>query len=160
MKSWWTCVIVIPASPPLMGNTSWFTMEKTWSWQLSSAACKQYQQKIRNVAALPPGRRQEIEIDGIRRDKQAEELLDKLYTEPGFRRLRRQVGQLVSELRGEWKRLRSGSGPWLSERTFLPYVRFLPDRPQPDVPPIPTITTEERRALFKAAFPGLNAEDL
>lgn len=129
---------------------------KTWSWQLSSAAYKHYQQKIHNIAALPAGRRQEIEIDGIRRDKQAEELLDKLYAEPGFRLLRRQVGRLVSELRGEWKRLRSGSGPRLSERKFLPYVRFLPDQLRPDVPPTPTITSEERRALFEAAFPGLN----
>jgi hypothetical protein len=112
---------------------------KTWSWQLSSAAYKHYQQKIHSIAALPARRRQEIEIDGIRRDKQAEQLLDQLYTEPGFRLLRRQVGRLVTELRGEWKRLRSGSGPKLSERTFLPYVRFLPDRPQPDVPPTTTI---------------------
>lgn len=126
---------------------------KTWSWQLSSAAYKHYQQKIHNVAALPAGHRKEVEIDGIRRDKQAEQILDQLYTEPGFRLLRRQVGRLVSELRGEWKRLRSGSGPRLSERTFLPYVRFLPDQPQLDEPPTPTITTEERRALFKAAFP-------
>lgn len=127
---------------------------KTWSWQLSSAAFRQYQQKIHNVAALPARRRQEIEIDGIRRDKQAEQLLDQLYSEPGFRLLRRQVGRLVSELRGEWKRLRSGSGPKLSERTFLPYIRFLADGPKQ--PPSPTITPEERRALFEAAFPRLN----
>lgn len=132
---------------------------KTWSWQLSSTAFRQYQQKIHNIAALPTRRHQEIEIDGIRRDKQAEQLLDQLYSEPGFRLLRRQVGRLVSELRGEWRRLRSGSGPRLSERTFLPYVRYFPDQPKPNAPPTPTITTEERQALFKAAFPGLNAED-
>ncbi|GHD79777.1 hypothetical protein GCM10011419_23580 [Vogesella fluminis] len=68
---------------------------------MSSAAFRQYQQKIHNIAVLPAGRRQEIEIDGIRRDKQAEQLLDQLYSEPGFRLLRRQVGRLVSELRGE-----------------------------------------------------------
>lgn len=128
---------------------------KTWSWQLSSAAYRQYQQKIHHITALPAGRRQEIEIDGIRRDKHAEQLLDQLYNEPGFRLLRRQVGRLVSELRGEWKRLRPGTGPRLSERTFLPYVRFMPDFPKQDVVPSSKITMEERRALFEKAFPGL-----
>ncbi|MCS3805824.1 hypothetical protein HNO92_003252 [Chromobacterium alkanivorans] len=132
---------------------------KTWSWQLSSAAYRQYQQKIHNIATLPARRRQEIEIDGIRRDKQAELLLDKLYTEPGFRLLRRQVGLLVKEMRGEWERLRPGNGPRLSKRSFLPYIRFLPDKPRRAVPPTPSITAEERRALFEKAFPGFNAEE-
>ncbi|EEG06968.1 hypothetical protein [Pseudogulbenkiania ferrooxidans] len=133
---------------------------KTWSWQLSSAAYRHYQQKIHTIASLPPSRQQEIEIDGIRRDKHAEQLLDQLYAEPGFRLLRRQVGRLVTELRGEWKRLRSGRGLKLSERIFLPYIRFLPDRTRPDLPPPPTITMEERRSLFRAAFPGLSTEDM
>lgn len=133
---------------------------KTWSWQLSSAAFRQYQQKIHNIAALPAGRRQEIEIDGERRDKQAEAILDQLYSEPGFRLLRRQIGRLVKELREEWKRLRPASGPKLSRRRYLLYIRFMSDKPrQADLPPAPAITTEDRRALFEKAFPGIYGEE-
>lgn len=127
---------------------------KTWSWQISSLAMKKYKERIHHIAALSIERRQIIEIDGVRCDKHAEQLQDKLYAEPGFRLVRRQVGHLVNCLRNEWERLRPEKGPELTKRKYLPIVRFMPDQLKEDIPThIPDITMSERRALFLAAFP-------
>jgi hypothetical protein len=122
---------------------------KTWSWRLTHRSYNQYLDRIHRIASLSPDRRRYIEIDGVSRDADAEILLDKLYAEPGFRLVRRQVGKLVAELRRDWKRLRPATGPQLSERTFLAYVRFLPDQPV-----INGLTHAERREAFLCAFPG------
>lgn len=122
---------------------------KTWSWRLTHSSYNQYVERIHRIASLSPERRRLIEIDDIPRDADAEILLDKLYAEPGFRLIRRQVGKLVGELRRDWQRLRPSSGPQLSARSFLGYVRFLPDRPV-----INGLTQAERRAAFLSAFPG------
>jgi hypothetical protein len=119
---------------------------KTWSWRLTHRSYNQYIDRIRRIASLPPERRRRIEIDGVSRDADAEILLDKLYAEPGFRLIRRQIGKLVAEFRREWKRLRPASGPQLSERSFLAYVRFLPDQPV-----INGLTLAERREAFLLA---------
>ena len=55
-------------------------------------------------------------------------MFDALYNTPGFRLVRRQVGQLVTFARREWERLRPASGPKLNARTFLPYVTRLPNQ--------------------------------
>lgn len=129
---------------------------KTWSWKMTTRTYQAYLEKMHRVAALPVERRREIEIDGIRRDRDAEQILDQLYSQPGFRLIRSQVGFLVEAFKGEWKRLRSDKGPKLSERNFLPYVRFMPNkREKAPAAASPTISMEERRALFQAAFPGL-----
>jgi hypothetical protein len=120
---------------------------KTWSWRLTHRAYNQYIERVHRIASLSPARRRHIEIDGILRDADAEILLDRLYAEPGFRLIRRQVGKLAAELRRDWKRLRPASGPQLSERTFLAYVRFLPDQPV-----INGFTHAERREAFQLAF--------
>ncbi|WP_322019316.1 hypothetical protein [Paraburkholderia tropica] len=119
---------------------------KTWSWRLTHRSYNQYIDRIHRIASLPPDRRRRIEIDGVTRDADAEILLDRLYAEPGFRLIRRQIGKLAAELRREWKRLRPASGPQLSERPFLPYVRFLPDHPV-----INGLTLAERGEAFLVA---------
>lgn len=121
---------------------------KTWSWRLTHRSYNQYFERLHRIASLPPDRRRQIEIDGALRDADAEILLDRLYAEPGFRLVRRQVGKLVAELRREWKRLRPGSGPQLSERSFLAYVRFLPNHPV-----VNGLTQAERREAFRMALP-------
>lgn len=125
---------------------------KTWSWRLTHRSYNEYVDRIRRIASLSPARRRYIEIDGVSRDADAEVLLDRLYAEPGFRLIRRQIGKLVAELRREWKRLRPANGPQLSERSFLAYVRFLPDRPV-----INGLTHAERREAFLSAFPEQTA---
>ncbi|WP_155295340.1 hypothetical protein [Chromobacterium violaceum] len=130
---------------------------KTWSWQISSSAMQKYKEQIHRIAALPIERRQIIEIDGVRCDKHAEQLQDRLYSEPGFRLVRRQVGHLVSQLRKEWARVRPEKGPKLIIRRYLPIVRFMPDQLKEDTPTyIPDVTMSERRALFLMAFPDQN----
>jgi hypothetical protein len=121
---------------------------KTWSWRLTHRGYNQYLDRIHRIASLSPNRRRQIEIDGLLRDADAEILLDRLYAEPGFRLVRRQVGKLVAELRRDWKQLRPASGPRLSERSFLAYVRFLPDQPVTN-----GLTRAERREAFLSVFP-------
>ncbi len=121
---------------------------KTWSWRLTHRSYNQYLDRIHRIASFPPDRRRQIEIDGALRDADAEILLDQLFAEPGFRLVRRQVGKLVAELRRDWKRLRPASGPQLSERSFLAYVRFLPNQPV-----VNGLTQAERREAFRIAFP-------
>ncbi|WP_156967204.1 hypothetical protein [Paraburkholderia ferrariae] len=121
---------------------------KTWSWRLTHRSYNQCLDRIHRIASLSPDRRRYIEIDGVLRDADAEILLDRLYAEPGFRLVRRQVGKLVGELRRDWRRLRPSNGPQLSERSFLAYIRFLPDQPV-----INGLTHAERRQAFLSAFP-------
>jgi len=101
----------------------------SWSWQMTQPHVQKYRERIHQIAALPPPRRREIELDGIPRDLAIERLQDKLYAEPGFRLVRRQVGLLVKYLRGEWKRLRPAVGPQPRQISYLPYVRFRPNKP-------------------------------
>jgi hypothetical protein len=122
---------------------------KTWSWRLTHRVYNLYVERIHRIASLSPARRRTIEIDGVLRDGDAEAMLDKLYSEPGFRLIRRQVGKLVAALRREWKQLRPADGPRLSERSFLAYVRFLPDQAV-----VNGFTQAERRAFFVSAFPN------
>ncbi|WP_165184228.1 hypothetical protein [Paraburkholderia dioscoreae] len=127
---------------------------KTWSWRLTHRSYNQYVDRIHRIASLPPDRRRQIEINDVSRDADAEILLDRLYAEPGFRLVRRQVGKLVAELRRDWKRLRPASGPQPSERTFLAYVRFLANQPV-----VNGLTQAERREAFRIAFPDQAGTD-
>lgn len=96
-----------------------------WSWRMTKARYNWYRERIHLTAALPPNRRRIIEINDIICDFHAEKIQDTLYSEPGFRLTRRQVGTLKVYMREQWKRLRPGSGPQPLKRTFLPYVRFM-----------------------------------
>lgn len=127
---------------------------KTWSWRLTHRCYNHYADRIHRIASLPPDRRRQMEINGVWRDADAEILLDRLYAEPGFRLVRRQVGKLVAELRRDWKRLRPASGPQPSERSFLAYVRFLPNQPV-----VNGLTQAERREAFQTAFPDQAGTD-
>lgn len=100
----------------------------SWSWKITKSHYKKYRERIHQIAALPAPRRRQIEMDGIVRDLAIERLQDQLYAEPGFRLVRRQVGQLVKYLRAEWKRLRPVAGPQPREISYLPYVRFRPNK--------------------------------
>ena len=97
---------------------------QSWTWAMTREHFYKYRERIHLCAALPPHRRQVIEVGGEQRDKICEKLLDSLYVEPGFRIVRRQVGELVKYLNSEWKRLRPDGGIQPAQRTFLGYVRF------------------------------------
>lgn len=90
---------------------------------------QKYRERIHQIATLPAPRRRIIELDGIPRDLAIERLQDQLYGEPGFRLMRRQVGMLVKYLRAEWKRLRPAAGPQPRQISYLPYIRFRPNKP-------------------------------
>lgn len=100
----------------------------SWSWQMTPSHLQKYRERIHQIATLPPPRRRIIELDNIPRDLPIERLQDQLYTEPGFRLVRRQVGLLVKYLRAEWKRLRPASGPQPRQISYLPYIRFRPNK--------------------------------
>lgn len=100
----------------------------SWSWQMTKLYYQKYRERIHQIAALPTPRRRQIEMDGIVRDLAIERLQDQLYAEPGFRLVRRQVGQLVKYLRAEWKRLRPAAGPQPRQISYLPYIRFRPNK--------------------------------
>ncbi|WP_162634362.1 hypothetical protein [Ralstonia sp. GX3-BWBA] len=126
---------------------------RSWSWRLSHNAYSKYVERIHRIASLPPSRRRTIEVDGVLRDPDAEKLLDDLYCQPGFRLLRRQIGKLVGDLRHQWKRLRPAIGPKLSERTFLPYIRFLPNERRSNSIALPDLSSQaDRQELFRIAF--------
>lgn len=93
-----------------------------WSWQMSAVRFRWWRDRIHDLAALPPGRRRIAEG----KDADAEKLLDALYAEPGFRLIRRQVGELVDLVVKEWVRLRPKGDPVPKKRGFLGYVRRMP----------------------------------
>ena len=96
---------------------------RTWSWQLRSEAMRVWREKIHGEAVRPVARRRIV--NG--KDFDAEQLLDKLYSLPGFRRVRSQVGELVHCLVSEFRRARPDStAP--QPRPFLAYVRRLPNK--------------------------------
>lgn len=100
----------------------------SWSWQMTPSHLQKYRERIQLIASLPPPRRRIIELDNIPRDLAIERLQDQLYHEPGFRLIRRQVGLLVKYLRAEWKRLRPAAGPQPRQISYLPYIRFRPNK--------------------------------
>jgi hypothetical protein len=80
-------------------------------------------------------RRQRVGFDEQDRpyDIEIEAVMDTLFRSPGFRLVRRQVGELRAFAREMWnKHFRALSVP-LRERTFLPYVRRLSNTVKPKV---------------------------
>lgn len=103
---------------------------RCWSWQMTRETLHAWRERIHTVAALPlPRRRTAQDKQGVF-DVDAEKILARLYAVPGFRLARRQVGQLVTFMKGEWQRLRPSTGVQPRWRTFLWYVRRLPNAPQ------------------------------
>lgn len=90
-----------------------------WSWQMTRATVSRWHEQIRRVCSASSGRRERL---------RAEKLIADLSRAPGFRLARRQVGQLLSRFRGEWRRLRAETDLMPELPTFLPYVRMLPKR--------------------------------
>lgn len=103
---------------------------RCWSWQMTHQTLQYWRARIHTLAALPPERRRRCEDAQGAFDPDAEHLLASLYRVPGFRLARRQVGQLVTFMRGEWQRLRPATEVQPRWRTFLSYVRRLPNPPQ------------------------------
>lgn len=100
---------------------------KTWSWRMTQRTFSMWREQIHRAAALPPTRRRKG-FDALGPyDHHAEEIMDLLYSTPGFRLVRRQVGQLAHYMREEFKRLRPAGWPALRQRTFLKYVQRLPN---------------------------------
>ncbi|MGF6510647.1 hypothetical protein [Paraburkholderia sp. 32] len=84
----------------------------SWSWRFSAATMKQWKTSIHRAIAKDD-------------QNQLLEIIRRLYRCAGFRLVRKQVGELVNYIRGEWRRLRNGPPPPLP--TFLPYIKRLPD---------------------------------
>ncbi len=101
---------------------------KSWSWRMTKKRFQYWRDRIHAVAALHPERRTIGEDAAGKFDADAEAIQDALYNAPGFRLVRRQIGELVQFLRTEWKRLRPNTGIQPRARTFLPYVQRLPNK--------------------------------
>ena len=100
---------------------------RSWSWRMTRETVHYWRERIHTVAALQPERRR-IDHDAQGAfDVDAEKILASLYAAPGFRLVRRQIGELVTFIRGEWTRLRPDSNVCPRWRTFLGYVRRLPN---------------------------------
>lgn len=96
---------------------------RTWTWHLRSEAMKVWRDKIHGEAIRPPARRKIV--NG--KDFDAEKLMDQIYSLPGFRGVRSQVGELVHYLVCEFGRARpDATAP--QKRLFLAYVRRLPNK--------------------------------
>lgn len=101
---------------------------RSWSWAMTKEQYQKWRERIHIIAALPPERRKITTYNGETKDPHIEKILDRLYAEPGFRMVRKQIGQLVVYLDHEWSRHRPTSNPRPYQRTFLSYVRILPVR--------------------------------
>lgn len=91
-----------------------------WSWRMTKPTYQYWEKRIRIICALPPERRKPQEIERL--------ILD-LAKVPGFRLARRQVGNLYTLLKREWKRLRPSTDVLPPTPTYLPYVRMLAKGP-------------------------------
>lgn len=100
-----------------------------WTWKMTSARFKYWKDRILTISKRPPERRKiVINPDTLRQqDVEIETVMDALYGSPGFRLTRRQVGQLVAHANASWARFRPSSGPSIRKRSYLPYVRRLPN---------------------------------
>jgi len=101
---------------------------KCWTWQMAADRIRWWRQRIVQIAQHPPTRRRLTSDDAGLYDQDIEALMDALYRQPGFRLVRRQVGHLVRFATTQWARYRPASGPSIRKRSFLPYVRRLPNR--------------------------------
>lgn len=100
---------------------------KTWSWRMTQRIFSLWQNEIHRAAALPPTKRKKGHDALGPYDHHAEKIMDLLYSTPGFRLVRRQVGKLAHYMREEFKRLRPAGWPAPRPRTFLKYVQRLPN---------------------------------
>jgi hypothetical protein len=100
-----------------------------WTWKMTSERKRYWRERIVEIARRPPHRRRVEKEEGSLRGKDAEieGVMDSLYSQPGFRLVRRDVGELVAFANGVWGRYRPATGPQISKRTYLPYVRRLPN---------------------------------
>ena len=92
-----------------------------WSWQMTKATYSWWQSRIKRLCSLPPSRRKIGE---------PEDLIKDIARSPGFRLVRRQVGKLLGNLKGTWKRLRPEKDPLPELPTYLPYVKILASGPK------------------------------
>lgn len=98
---------------------------KTWTWRLTRASIKILRESIERIAKKRKERRQIVGDVDI----EIEKLQKVLYNELAyFRGVRRQVGELAKWLAACWLRHRPANGPQPEKRTFLPYVKRLPNR--------------------------------
>lgn len=103
----------------------------SWSWRLTQKRYRYWQDRILEICTRPPKKRRVAQLRGVAVDPDMEQVLDALYNAPGYRLVRRQVGQLVTFAKREWQRARPANGPQLKARSFLPYVQRLPNKRSP-----------------------------
>lgn len=98
-----------------------------WTWKMTSARKKYWKDRILTIAKRPPERRKVVIDPNTLRpfDHEIEAVMDTLYSSPGFRLIRRDVGALVAFANASWARFRPSTGPSIRKRTYLPYVRRL-----------------------------------
>ena len=84
----------------------------SWSWRMEKTTYTNHQKRLRNAILA----KNNLALD-----------MASLFSSPGFRLVRRQVGMLSKWLRGEWLRLRKDTEPMPALPTFLAYVRRLPN---------------------------------
>jgi hypothetical protein len=100
----------------------------SWTWRMTKKRYQYWRDRIHAIAALHPERRTIGEDAAGKYDADIEAIQDALYNAPGFRLVRRQVGELVQFLRMEWRRLRPNTSLQPRVRTFLPYVQRLSNK--------------------------------
>ncbi len=86
----------------------------TWSWKMTRETVKYWEDRIRRVCATRPENRN-LTV--------AQSLVKSIADAPKFRLVRRQIGELFSLYKKEWKRLRPENSPMPEFPSFLPYVR-------------------------------------
>jgi hypothetical protein len=102
----------------------------SWTWRMKAEAFEAWQQRIRKAVA-----------SSARDDTHLRQAIYSLYRTPGFSGIRKQVGQLVKALRGDWKRIRKAGEPLPNLPTALGYLRRLPD----DVTPLSILVARQQQ---------------
>jgi hypothetical protein len=95
----------------------------SWTWRMNSKEINRLNKKIEDLTKKPANLHALTQDEAGTRDTKAEEIQDDLYSRPGFRGINRQIGTLISKLRGEWKRYQSSNPIKPTERTYLKYMR-------------------------------------
>lgn len=95
----------------------------SWTWRMTPQEMNRINTWIENLA-----RKHSIPLSVTQDDAgtyytQVEKLQDQLYSRPGFRGIRKQVGILITKLREEWKKYRPNNSIKPTERTYLKYVK-------------------------------------
>lgn len=94
-----------------------------WTWRMTKSEMNKLNQSIERIARKNPKQAPITQDDFGIYDTDAENFQNSLYSRPGFRGVRKQVGVLVTKLRKEWQRYRPNNAIQPRQRTYLKYVK-------------------------------------